>query len=303
MNSSRILVTGASGPIGAALLPSLNARGYTVTRLVRSSAVRSVTAKDQIAWDPSRPLLPESVSGFSAVIHLAGESIVGRWTEAKKRRILDSRTQGTGHLAEALAKTPHRPGALISASAIGYYGNRGDEILGEDSPSGDGFAALICRQWEAAVQPATQAGIRTAQMRLGVVMSAEGGALQKMLLPFRLGLGGRLGNGRQWWSWVSVRDVVGAIHQVLNDDSLRGPINTVTPNPVTNAEFTRTLASVLNRPAIFPMPAFAVRLVFGQMGEELFLASQRVKPAKLTASGYQFQHPGLKKALEEILER
>jgi uncharacterized protein (TIGR01777 family) len=186
MNSSRILVTGASGPIGAALLPSLNARGYTVTRLVRGSAVRaSVTDEDQIAWDPSRPLLPESVSGFGAVIHLAGESIVGRWTEAKKRRILDSRTQGTGQLAEALAKTPHRPRALISASAIGYYGNRGDEILDEDSPSGDGFAALICRQWEAATQPATQAGIRTAQMRLGVVMSADGGALQKMLLPFR----------------------------------------------------------------------------------------------------------------------
>jgi uncharacterized protein len=304
MNSSRILVTGASGPIGAALLPSLHARGYTVTRLVRSTLVRaSVTDKDLIAWDPSRPLSPESVSGFGAVIHLAGESIVGRWTEAKKRRILDSRTQGTGHLAEALAKTSHRPRALISASAIGYYGNRGDEILCEDSPSGDGFAALICRQWEAATQPATQAGIRTAQMRLGVVMSADGGALQKMLLPFRLGLGGRLGNGRQWWSWVSVRDVVGAIHQILNDDSLQGPINTVTPNPVTNAEFTRTLASVLNRPAIFPMPTLAVRLVFGQMGEELFLASQRVQPAKLTASGYQFQYPGLRKTLGEILER
>jgi uncharacterized protein (TIGR01777 family) len=303
MNSSRILVTGASGPIGAALVPSLNARGYTVTRLVRSNAVRSVTEKDQIAWDPSRPLLPESVSGFDAVIHLAGESIVGRWTEAKKRRILDSRAQGTGHLAEALAKTPHRPRALISASAIGYYGSRGDEILREESRSGDGFAALICRQWEAAAQPATQAGIRTAQMRLGVVMSADGGALQRMLLPFRLGLGGRLGNGGQWWSWVSVRDVVGAIHQVLNDDSLQGPINTVTPNPVTNAEFTRTLASVLNRPAIFPMPSFAVRLIFGQMGEELFLASQRVEPAKLAASGYQFQYPGLRKALEEILER
>ena len=298
MNSSRVLVSGASGPIGTALLPSLKARGFTVTRLVRSSAADT----DQIAWDPSRPLSPDLVSGFGAVIHLAGESIVGRWTEAKKRRILDSRTQGTSHLAEALATARHRPRVLISASAVGYYGSRGDEILREESPSGGGFAAEICRQWEAATQPAAAAGIRTAQMRLGVVMSAEGGALQKMLLPFRLGMGGRLGDGKQWWTWVSVQDVVGAILHVLNHDSLRGPVNTVAPNPVTNAEFTKTLASTLSRPAMFPMPAFAVRIVFGQMGEELFLASQRVEPTKLLASGYQFQHPDLRKALEEILK-
>jgi uncharacterized protein len=299
MSSERILVSGSSGPIGAALLPSLKARGFTVTRLVRSSAAGS----DQIVWDPSQPLSPEIVSGFHAIIHLAGESIVGRWTDTKKRRIIESRVQGTTHLAEAAAKAPQPPRVFISASAIGFYGNCGDEVLREDSPSGEGFAAEICRQWEAATQLAAQAGIRTAQMRIGVVMSADGGALPAMLTPFRMGLGGRLGNGRQWQAWVSVRDVVGAIHHVLNHDELSGPVNAVAPNPVTNAEFTRILASVLRRPAIFPMPAFAVRLIFGEMGEELFLGSQRVQPAKLEATGYQFQHPDLKNALQEILHR
>jgi uncharacterized protein len=297
MNSLRILISGASGPVGAALVPFLKTQGHTVTRLVRTSA----RGQDQILWDPARPLSPDSVSGFDAVIHLAGESIVGRWTGGKKQRILDSRTQGTSHLAEAAAKAAQRPRVFISASAVGYYGDRGDEILRENSPSGGGFAAEICRQWEAATQLAANAGIRTAQMRLGVVMSADGGALPKMLPPFRLGLGGRLGSGRQWWSWVAVQDVVGAMDHVLNHDELQGPVNTVAPNPVSNAEFTKTLAAVLKRPAIFPMPAFAVRLIFGQMGTELFLASQRVEPAKLAASGYQFQHPDLKNALQEIL--
>jgi uncharacterized protein len=299
MTSARILVSGSSGPIGSALLPSLKAHGFEVTRLVRNSG----SGSDQIVWDPSSPLSPDAVSGFDAVIHLAGESIVGRWTNAKKRRIVESRVQGTSHLAEAAARASQRPRVFVSASAIGFYGNRDDEVLREGSPSGAGFAAEICRAWEAAAQPAAQAGIRTAQMRIGVVMSADGGALPKMLTPFRLGLGGRLGDGRQWWTWVSVRDVVGAIHHVLNHESLSGPVNTVAPNPVTNAEFTSILASVLKRPAIFPMPAFAVRLIFGEMGEELFLGSQRVEPAKLAATGYQFQHPDLKNALKEILQR
>jgi uncharacterized protein (TIGR01777 family) len=297
MNSPRILVSGASGPIGSSLLPSLKSQGFAVTRLVRTAA----DGPDQVVWDPSRPVSPEIVSGFDAVIHLSGESIVGRWTDAKKRRIIESRVQGTGHLAEALAKAAQRPRVFVSASAVGYYGNRGDEILREETPSGDGFTAEVCRLWECATQSAADAGIRTAQMRFGVVMSADGGALPKMLPPFRLGLGGRLGNGRQWSSWVSVDDVVGAIQHVLNRDTVQGPVNTVSPNPVTNAEFTSTLASVLHRPAIFPVPAFAVKLIFGEMGEELFLGSQRVEPAKLVASGYQFKHPDLKNALKDIL--
>ncbi|MGH9501606.1 MAG: TIGR01777 family oxidoreductase [Terriglobales bacterium] len=299
MNPQRILVSGASGPIGSALLPALKAQGSAVTCLVR----HSTPGKDQILWDPAHPLSPDYVSGFDAVIHLAGESIVGRWTEAKKRRILESRTHGTGHLAEAAARASQPPRVFISASAVGFYGNRGDETLSEDSPSGEGFTAEACRQWEAATRHAATAGIRTAQMRFGVVMSADGGALPKMLTPFLLGLGGRLGSGRQWSSWVSVRDVVGAIQHVLAHESLSGPVNTVSPNPVTNAEFTRILASVIHRPAIFPMPAFAVRLVFGEMGEELFLGSQRVEPAKLQASGYRFQHPDLRTALKELLHR
>jgi uncharacterized protein (TIGR01777 family) len=299
MNSPRVLVSGASGPIGSALLPSLKSQGFAVTRLVRKSA----GGPDQIVWDPSRPIPSELVSGFDAVIHLSGESIVGRWTEAKKRRIIESRVEGTGHMAQALAKAAQRPRVFISASAVGYYGNRGDEILREESPSGDGFTAEICRLWEGATEPASAAGIRTAQMRFGVVMSANGGALPKMLPPFRMGLGGRLGNGQQWSSWVSIKDVVGATQHVLNHDTLQGAVNIVSPDPVTNAEFTHTLASVLHRPAVFPVPAFAVKLIFGEMGEELFLGSQRVQPAKLVATGYQFKHPELKNALKDILHR
>jgi hypothetical protein len=292
-------VSGVSGPIGAALLPSLKSRGFNVTRLVRGVS----SGSGQISWDPSQPLPPESVSGFYAVIHLAGESIVGRWTEAKKQRILDSRTLGTRHLAEALVRAAQPPRVLISGSAIGYYGNRGENFLREDSASGKDFLSEACREWEAATYPAAEAGIRTVQTRLGVVLSAAGGALQKMLLPFRLGLGGKIGDGCQWWSWVHVHDVVGAMHHILKSDLLHGPVNVVSPRPVTNAEFTKTLASVLSRPAIFPMPASAARLAFGQMADELLLASQRVEPAKLVASGYPFQYSDLKKALRDILKR
>jgi len=297
VNSSRVLVSGASGPIGGALFPFLKTEGYTVTRMVRGSA----SGKDQIAWDPQRSLSPGSVSGFNAVIHLAGETIVGRWTETKKRRILDSRVQGTAHLAEALARTPQPPRVFISASAIGYYGNRGNEILREDSPPGTGFLPDVCRQWEAATHAAAQAGIRTAQLRTGLVLSPHGGALQKMLPPFRMGLGGNIGSGRQCWSWIHVRDLIGAIHHVMENESIHGAVNGVAPSPTTNAEFTKTLASVLSRPAIFPMPAFFARLLFGQMGDELLLASQHVEPAQLLAGGYRFQYPDLRRALEAIL--
>lgn len=294
----RILVSGSSGPIGAALLPALNATGYEVSRLVRGPAL----GERQISWDPLKPATPESVSGFEAVIHLAGETIVGRWTAAKKARIRDSRVLGTSNLAAALAKAPYPPRTLITASAIGYYGDRGDKVLREDSPLGQGFLAEVCRGWEAATHSATSAGIRTLHMRFGMVLSAAGGALPKMLLPFRLGLGGRMGNGRQWWSWIAVQDIAGAVLYLLKSE-VSGVVNLVSPKPVTNAEFTRTLGVVLSRPAIFPMPAFAARLAFGEMADELLLASQRVEPGKLLASGYMFRYPELETALRVILQR
>ncbi len=299
LNSSRVLVSGVSGPIGTALLPSLNARGYEVTRLVRTPA----SGEGQINWDPAKPLAPESVSGFAAVIHLAGESIVGRWTEAKKKRIRESRVGPTRNLAQSLAKAKDRPRVFVTASAIGYYGDRGDEVLRESSAPGKGFLAEVCRDWEAASQPAVDAGIRSVQLRTGLVLSPDGGALQKMVLPFRLGIGGNIGNGRQWWSWIDIQDWVGALHHILKTDLLQGAVNLVAPRPVTNAEFTKILASVLSRPAIFPMPAFAARLAFGQMADELLLASQRVEPAKLISSGYPFHYSDLRKALEAILKR
>jgi uncharacterized protein len=293
----RILVSGVSGPIGKALLPSLKARGHSVTRLVRGVPSREA----QMAWDPARRLQPDSVSGFDAVIHLAGESVVGRWTEAKKQRILESRVRGTRNLAQSLTAAGERPRVFISASAIGYYGDRGDEILREQSASGKGFLPEVCRQWEAATEPAADAGIRTVCLRIGIVLSAAGGALQKMLTPFRLGLGGNIGDGGQWWSWIHVQDLVGAIHHSLKSDLLQGAVNGVSPGPVTNAEFTRILARALSRPAIFPMPAFAARLAFGQMADELLLASQRVEPSALVASGYPFHYSDLRKALEDVL--
>jgi len=228
---------------------------------------------------------------------------VGRWTDEKKTTIRHSRVAGTKNLAKALVEAPQRPRVFISASAIGYYGNRGQETLREDSSAGHGFLADVCREWEFATNAAADAGIRTAQTRFGIVLSPAGGALAKMLLPFRLGMGGNLGNGRQWWSWIDLQDVVGAIEHVIKTNSLHGAVNVVSPNPVTNAEFTRTLASELSRPAVFPMPSFIARLALGQMADELLLASQRVEPAKLVTSGYIFKQPNLRQALQAILKR
>jgi len=296
---SRILVSGVSGPIGAALVPSLKACGYEVTRLVRGPA----TGDAQISWNPSQPIAPDSVSRFDAVIHLAGESIVGRWTKAKKAKIRDSRVLGTTNLAEALAQAKRKPEVLVCSSAIGYYGDRGNEALNERSKPGSGFLSDVCREWEAATRPAAKAGIRTVQMRTGVVLSPEGGALAKMLMPFKMGVGGKIGNGRQWMSWIDVQDMVGAIHHILKSDLLQGPVNMVAPKPVTNAEFTKTLGSVLSRPTILPMPAFAVKLAFGEMGETVLLASQRVEPAHLVMSGYPFRFTSLQASLENLLKR
>lgn len=294
---SRILVSGVSGPIGAALLPTLKARGYEITRLVRAAPA----GDRQILWDPAKPIAPEAVSGFDAVIHLAGESIVGRWTAEKKRRIRDSRVVGTGNLARALANARDKPQVFVCSSAIGFYGDRGNEVLNEESAPGEGFLPDVCREWEAATQPAVNAGIRTVQMRTGVVLSPTGGALGKMLTPFKMGLGGKIGNGCQWMSWIDVQDMVGAIHHILKSDLLQGPVNLVAPKPVTNSEFTQTLASVLSRPAIFPVPAFVVKLAFGEMGETVLLGSQRVEPAQLVASGYPFRFSDLRVSLQNIL--
>jgi len=291
--TSRILVSGVSGPIGAALLPSLQGCGYQVVRLIRGTAL----GEEQIHWDPATPIEPEAVSGFDAVIHLAGESIVGRWTTAKKAKIRASRVIGTRNLAEALAQANSKPEVFVCSSAIGFYGDRGEEVLNEESAPGTGFLPDVCREWEAATRPAAEAGIRTVQIRTGVVLSPKGGALGKMLTPFKLGFGGRVGNGRQWMSWIDVQDMVGSIHHILKTDRLQGPVNMVAPKPVTNEEFTQTLASVLSRPAIFPMPALAVRLAFGEMGETLLLGSQRVEPARLVASGYAFRFNDLRTSL------
>ncbi len=301
LSGARVLVSGASGPIGTALLPALKSSGARISRLARKNAKYAASDEQLIPWSPTEALSPEAVSGFDAVIHLAGESIVGRWTDAKKREIRDSRVKGTSNLAGALAQATQKPKVFICSSAIGYYGDRGDEVLTERSSPGTGFLPEVCVEWEAAAKQAMDAGIRTVLMRTGVVISPKGGALGKMLTPFKLGVGGKIGSGRQWMSWVDVEDMVGAIHFMLQNDSIRGPVNMVAPNPVTNAEFTKTLASVLSRPAIFPIPAFAVKLGFGEMGETALLGSQRVEPTQLKKDGYTFQYSDLRSSLAHLL--
>ncbi|MGC2417893.1 MAG: TIGR01777 family oxidoreductase [Candidatus Acidiferrales bacterium] len=302
LRMARVLVSGASGPIGTALVPSLKATGATVTRLVRTGSKPHAAAEAHISWDPAKPISPEAVSGFDAVIHLAGESIVGRWTAAKKAAIRDSRVLGTKNLAEALVRAKEKPQVFVCGSAIGYYGSRGDEVLREDSAPGNGFLPDVCREWEAAAQPALRIGIRTVHLRTGIVLSPKGGALGPMVTPFKLGVGGRIGDGRQWMSWIDVQDMVGAIHHILKTDLLHGPVNMVAPRPVTNTEFTKTLAGVLSRPAIFPVPKFVVKLAFGEMGEALLLGSQRVEPSQLVMSGYPFRFRDLQSSLQNCLK-
>jgi uncharacterized protein len=270
-----------------------------VVRLVRGRAEDGA----QVSWDPLAPLSAVKVSGFDAVIHLAGESVVGRWTEEKKRSIRESRVLGTRNLARALAQCEAKPRVLVCASAIGFYGSRGDEVLTEESSAGSGFLPEVCGEWEDASRIAAEAGIRTVNIRMGLVLTAKGGALENMMRPFKLGLGGRIGSGRQWWSWIHVDDLVRGIHHAMRTESLFGPVNMVAPTPVRNAEFTKVLASVLGRPAFFPVPDFALRLAFGeQAAGELLLASQRVEPAKLVGSGYTFRFRDLRAALKSLVE-
>ena len=300
----KIVVTGSTGLIGTALVPALVARGHEVVRLVRQKAAGAVVGNvSESVWHPERGEVDAAaLAGCDAAVHLAGENISeGRWTDEKKRRIIDSRRQGTRLIAETLARLTPRPRALVSASASGYYGDRGDEVLTEASATGKNFVAEVCREWESAAEPARAAGIRTVNLRFGIVLSGEGGALSKMLTPFKLGVGGKIGGGAQYYSWIAIDDAVGVILHALEDESLSGPVNTVSPQPLRNSEFTAVIGRVLGRPTIFPVPAFAARLAFGEMADELLLASTRVEPAKLRAAGFEFKHPTLEGALRHLL--
>ena len=293
----RILVSGSHGLVGKALISSLSSDGHEIVRLVRGKP-KSAT---EIEWHPNQEKLDAaSLEGIDAVVHLAGESIAsGRWTDEKKRAIRDSRVKGTALLSEALAQLSRPPAVFISASAIGYYGNRGDELLTETSAPGNDFLAGVCVEWENATIPAIEKGIRTVHARFGIILDAKEGALGKMLTPFHMGIGGRVGDGKQWMSWIDIDDVVNGLKSLLTNSSVNGPVNFVAPNPVTNAEFTKTLGRALSKPTIFPIPAFGVRLAFGEMGDALLLSSQRVKPGVLQ----HFAYPTLDSALRHILGR
>ncbi|MFZ5623952.1 MAG: TIGR01777 family oxidoreductase [Gemmatimonadota bacterium] len=295
-----VLVSGASGLVGTALGPFLTTQGHRVTRLVRRAA-----RADEIRWDPDHGLLDAAqLDGIDAIVHLAGASIAdGRWTDARRQLIRDSRRQGTRLLSETIARLERKPAVLVSASALGIYGDRADEILDENSSPGDGFLADVCREWEAATRPAAEAGVRVVHVRFGVILSPAGGALRKMLLPFRLGLGGPLGPGTQWMSWISIDDAIGAIHHIMMTPTLAGPVNVVGPEPVTNRAFARTLGEVVHRPAIAAVPAPLLRAFFGEMAEATVLASQRGLPRRLLDSGYRFRHPTLGAALSHVLGR
>jgi uncharacterized protein (TIGR01777 family) len=295
----RILLTGSSGLIGHAVLSFLTADGHKVVGLTRSQTRASGR---HISWDPTAGTIDaDDLEDFDAVVHLAGESIVGRWTPEKKARILDSRVKGTRLLCESLAHLRKRPMVLVSASAIGYYGDRGDEVLDEKSSPGKLFLSEVAKAWEAATEAAKRNGIRVVNLRIGFVLSKAGGGLATMLLPFKWGIGGCVGSGRQYLSWIAIDDVVGVISHAILSDSLHGPVNAVAPHPVTNQEFTKTLGRVLWRPTLFPLPVFAAHRMFGEMADNLLLASTRVEPARLLASGYEFQFPQLKDALRHVL--
>jgi hypothetical protein len=302
MRSLRIAVTGATGLVGGALTESLRAAGHRVDRIGRGAPRPGTT---DIRWDPGQGALdPRALDGVDAVVHLAGESVAaGRWTPARKTAIRDSRVAGTRLLAVTLAGLRPPPGVLLSASAIGIYGDRGDEALDETAAPGRGFLAEVAQAWEAATGPARTAGIRVVTLRIGMVLARSGGALGQMLVPFRLGLGGVVGDGRQPVSWIARDDLVGAIQHLLRAGQVAGPVNGVAPSPVTNREFTRTLARVLGRPALVPLPAPAVRLLFGEMGQALLLGGARVVPRRLLDSGFVFRHPGLEDALRAELGR
>jgi len=294
-----VAVTGATGLVGHSLLPFLTTGGHRVRRLVRGKAD---AARGDVAWNPGKGELDTAaMEGVDAVVHLAGENVAQRWTPEAKERILRSRSEGTRTLSEALARMARKPRVLVCAAGIGFYGDRGDEVLTEESSTGEGFLAQVCREWEAATAPAREAGIRVVLLRIGVVLDPRGGALAKMLPPFLMGGGGRVGSGQQWFSWVSLEDLLGLIQAALFQRELQGPVNVVAPQPVRQEEFARTLGRVLSRPAVLPMPGAAIRALFGQMGQETVLSGARVRPAVAERLGFSFMHPDLESALRFAL--
>ncbi|HEX9504402.1 MAG TPA: TIGR01777 family oxidoreductase [Acidimicrobiia bacterium] len=295
-----VLVTGSHGLIGSALIRTLRTDGSRVRRLVRSEP----EGTDDVRWDPIAGAVDSArLEGLDAVVHLAGAGIGDRrWTPARKQLILDSRARGTRLLSETLASLARKPAVLVSGSAVGYYGDRGDDLLTEDSGSGDGFTAEVCRAWEVATAPAAHAGIRVVTIRTGIVLDARGGALARMLLPFRLGLGGRIGSGRQYMSWIALDDEVGAIQHAIRNPALSGPVNLTAANPVTNAQFTAALGHAVHRPTLLPTPLLALKAVYGgELVQNLLVAGQRVLPRRLESTGYEFAYPELDSALSAVL--
>jgi uncharacterized protein len=297
----KILISGASGLIGTHLIPTLRAKGHEIYRLVR----KTPRGADEIQWD-SKTGFSEAeaakLANFDAVVHLAGDNIASEnWSPEKKRVIRESRVTGTRVLIDALRKTQNPPKIFVSASATGFYGNRGDEDLTEESPKGEGFLPDVCDEWEQEARKAENFGARVALLRTGVVLTKEGGALEKMLTPFKFGVGGTVGSGKQFMSWIALDDVLDIYHLVLETDTLRGAINTTAPNPVTNEEFTETLGKILHRPTILPVPEFAIKLLFGEMGERLLLEGNKVLPKKLQDAGFAFKYPNLEDALKQAV--
>jgi uncharacterized protein len=298
----KVLISGGSGLVGTALTESLRSEGHTVALLVRPGGAAS---EGDIRWDPSSGFVNlDAMEATDAVVNLNGASIGGgRWTSARKKILCTSRVDSTRFLVDSIAHLKQKPRVFVSASAVGYYGNRDDEILTESSASGNDFLAEVCRDWEAEALRAQSSGIRTVITRFGVILSSNGGALTQMLTPFKLGMGGRLGSGQQWMSWIALDDVVGILRSALSNEQVSGPVNVVAPNPVQNSEFTRVLASVLHRPAIFPAPAFALRLAIGEMADALLLSSQRVHSERPPSATYAFQYENLEPALHAILAK
>ena len=294
----KVAVTGSSGLIGTSLVSFLSKKDIVVSKILRENP-----EDDDISWKPEDGDWNSAFTGgVDGIVHLAGESVAsGKWTRKKKEKIRNSRIEGTKRLCEHILKLPTPPSVFVCASAIGYYGNRGVEFLNEGSPRGSGFLPDVCLGWEEATESVSKAGIRVVNVRFGIVLSKDGGALAKMITPFKIGMGGKIGSGTQYMSWIAMDDVTSAIYHTLITESLKGPVNVTAPNPVTNKEFTNTLGEVLKRPAVVPIPAFAAKLAFGEMANDLLLASTKVAPKRLSDSGYEFQYPKLEPALKHVL--